>query len=268
MSFATPILDRRDRRPKDKALGGPKRCGRPSHSREDRVRTIAWFKAVASGLGLDTAGAVGRRMQEEADKCGRHAENHDASKVWTHYAKGRPAPGPKRLEFVDKIVPGTAEFFRQGPSGLWIAMWGDLGMQLCADDVQALFCVRPSDLDLHWLVSAITAWRNHAALAYSGALNEFPDGLYEAVIFGLRNPSVTSELKEWGVWNLILEDISESERSNIRRNPHKRQEIFAIGCDFSHDPVRYYLTNPIAFSQAAENCHPAGVSVLGRSMRQ
>ena len=268
MSFATPILDRRSRRPKDKTLGGAKRRGRPSHSREDRVRTIAWFKAVAAGLGLDTAGAVGRRMQEEADKCGRHVENHDVSKVWTHYAKGRPTPGPKRLEFVDKIVPGTAEFFRQGPSGLWIAMWGDLRMQLCADDVQAIFSVQPSDVDLHWLVGAITAWRNHAALADSGALNEFPDGLYEAVIFGLQNPSVMGELKEWGVWNLILEDIAESERSNIRRNPHKWQEIFAIGCVFSRDPVRDYLINPIAFSQAAEINHAVGISVLGRSTHQ
>lgn len=65
-----------------------------------------------------------------------------------------------------------------------------------------------------------------------------------------------SELKEWGVWNLILEEISDLEKSNIRRNPHKWQEVFAVGRNFSRDPVGDYLIDPIAFSQNAANINP------------
>ncbi len=191
-------------------------------------------------------------MQEEADKRGLEA-NHSTSKRWNHYAKGDESPSEETRAFVEDVVPGTLEVFQHGPAGLWVALWGDLRMQLCADDVQAIFSVRPSDIDIHWLAKAITAWRNHAVLANSGALNEFPDGLYEAVIFGLKNPSVMSLLKEIGVWNLILEEIADSEQSNVRRNPHKWQEIFAVGRDFSRDPVRDYLIDPIAFFQTVAN---------------
>ena len=268
MSFATPFPDMANRRSKRMVLRGSKRRpGRPSHSREDRIRTITWFVATATGLREMKPGAVGRRMQEEADKRGLEA-NHSTSKRWNHYAKGDESPSEETRAFVEEVVPGTSEVFRHGPGGLWVALWGNLRMQLCADEVAALFCAQPSDIDIHWLGKAIMAWRNHAALANSGALNEFPDGLYEAVIFGLQNTSVMNELKGWGVWNLIREEISDSEKSNIRRNPHKWQEIFAVGCDFSRDPVGDYLMDPIAFSQAAANFYPASANLSGRSTHQ
>lgn len=81
MSFTTPRPDMTNRLPKRMALGVMRtKTGRPSNGEPERIRTIAWFNAVAISLGEQRPGTIGRLMQKESDARGL-SQNHATTTV-------------------------------------------------------------------------------------------------------------------------------------------------------------------------------------------
>ncbi|HQT82316.1 MAG: hypothetical protein B7X47_05720 [Ferrovum sp. 34-44-207] len=257
MSFATPRPDMTNRLPKRMVLGGTgKKTARPPNGEPERIRTIAWFNAVAISLGEQRPGTIGRLMQKESDARGL-SQNHDSSKRWNHYAKGmdkanKPVTLSKEIILlVDEVAPGTADVFRHGPGSLWPALWDDRIPRLYPDEIIELFSIDAGEIDATWLQKAIIAWRDRAALIRFGAFDHIIDGLYEAVFIGLHQHEIKAELTKLGVWEFVCNNVAASEKNNLDFDLRKRQEIEAIGNQFSCDPIRLYLTNPVGFAAAA-----------------
>lgn len=251
MCFATPSPDMTNRLPKHKVSGRVRaKTGRPSNGEPERIRTIAWFHAVAISLTEHRPGTIGRRMQNEANA--RSLEvNHDTSKRWNRYAKGEETPSVQTLRFVNEVAPGTAEAYLHGPSDLWTALWGERDLHLHEEDVTALFSADPEDVDMTWLSRAVIAWRHRAALIRFGAFDHLVDGLYEAIFFGLHQQRVKLDLSRLGVWDLVCKAIMDAEQLNLLRDPRKHQELEAVGRHFSENPIQFYLSNPVGFAAVA-----------------
>ncbi|GGH64888.1 hypothetical protein GCM10010975_32140 [Comamonas phosphati] len=256
MSFATPRPDMTNRLPKRMVLGAMrKKAGRPSNGEPERIRTIAWFNAVANRLGELRPGTIGRLMQKENDARGLHA-NHETSKRWNRYAKGEETPTAETLEFVNAVAPGTADVFLHGPGFLWSALWSERIPRLYEDDINALFSIDAEKIDVLWLQKALLAWRDRAAVIRFGSFDHLIDGLYEAVFLGLHQYEVKTELKKLGVWESVCKNVTDTEKNNLNFDFRKRQEIEAVGHQFSHNPVEFYLSNPVDFAAAALKTKP------------
>lgn len=249
MSFATPIPDMSNRAPRNRVAGaGRMKVGRPVNDDAYRIRTVAWFNAVANGLDERRPGTIGGRMQDEADARSLHA-NHSTSKRWYRYAKGTEGPESDTLDFVNEVVPGTAQVFQDGPADIWTALWTEFAPQFDEDEVAARLSMATDQVDALWLSKVIISWRNRAAVMRFGSFDNLIDGLYEAVFLGLNHQE--TELRRLGVWELLCENITNTERINLRADPRKLAEIEAVGRRFSDDPVEFYLSKPLEFALTA-----------------
>lgn len=80
---------------------------RPKRNRLDEIRTRAWSAATVRQSGLTIP-----NIEE-------HLE--DTSKAWYKYRKGEHVPNAGIVERVERIWPGTAHFFHNGPASLFAA---------------------------------------------------------------------------------------------------------------------------------------------------
>lgn len=241
MNFATPIPDMSNRPRKKRAAGG----GRPKNGDKERIPAIAWFNFVAQGLGVKATGTIARLMQAEADARPGSQDQLEA-KCWYGYEAGR-TPSPNQLNFVNEVVPNSATVFLDGPGDLWMALWSDFAPRFYEDEVATLLSISPSQIDATWLAKAVVCWRNRAAVMRLGSFENMIDGLYEAVFIGLGHQEEV--LRKLGVWELVCENIRDTERTNLRADPHKHLEIEAAGGPHFSDPVEFYLSNPLEFSR-------------------
>jgi hypothetical protein len=156
------------------------------------------------------------------------------------------------LSFLNRIVPGSADVFLQGPNDLWAALWAENEFRLQCEDIEDLIRIEPQQIDLHWLSRTITAWRRRASIARIGVLDNFPDGLYEAIMLGLSLPAVKLPLERFNVWESISEEIRSAERQYLLRDFEKAKEILMVGRHFLKlgDPIESYLRDPVGFFMA------------------
>jgi len=234
---------------KNVSLEGKKR-GRPSRQDSEKIRTIAWYNAVRHGLGKDNPIEIARHITQQADANGLDGE-FKKSKRWNKYARGDDSPSVQTLKFVNDIVPESAYIFENGPFDLWLSIWGENHLQLNEEDVEILCQVKPPTLDFSWLKSAVSVWRCRAFHAQFGTLNKFPDGLYEAILFGLNQPKIKEVLDLFGVFELIRAEFFAIEKENIFKDRTKLAEIITLGKCFLKDnnPVYSYLSDPIGFNE-------------------
>lgn len=84
------------------------------------VRSVALLNHLASRFGADSHYQFAAIYDESMPD----AASSQASGKWRPYFVGeRPLPF-KLLALLETAFPGAIEFYRQGPKGLWQAMWG------------------------------------------------------------------------------------------------------------------------------------------------
>lgn len=246
------------------------KVGRPPRTEADQIRTIAWFNFVQIALETDKPTGVGRHVQMASDALGPKGRsgNLEGSNQWSRYAKGIYTPREDLISFIDEIVPGSSEVFWRGPNDLWIALWEENEFRLQCEDIEDLFLIEPTQIDLHWFSRTITAWRRRASIAHIGVLDNFPDGLYEAIMLGLNLPAVKLPLERLKVWELISEKIRSAERQYLLRDFEKTKEILTMGRYFLKlgNPIESYLLDPVGFSinamEAKDFAAPPGFGKL------
>ena len=251
MNFMTASQYIKNREPKCVVLGKSGKVGRRSRPKNERIRTIAWFNTIRLALEVNTPTSVGAKIQSVSDVLGPKGWSGDIKdpSLWSRYAKGNVTPNNGKLSFINNIVPGSIDLFLSGPSSLWDALWGDNVYQLQYEDIEELIQINPNEIDLNWLSRAIRIWRKRADIASSGALNNFPDGLYEAIAIALTLPAVKLPLEELKVLDAISLEIRLMEAENISSDFEKIQEIKMMGHNFLKldNPIESYLLEPVDF---------------------
>lgn len=279
VSFNTPAPDMTnrqiwpapaDRRSAEILVFGKSRTkvGRPRRGKDEvermKIKTTAWFYAVANSLGEATAipTRIGRRMQLLAEAAGDYVSNHEESKRWCSYKKGQP-PATSTVEFVETVAPGTSEIFLNGPAGLWNALWGNVdAVDLPEEAAEFLFDVLPHTFDLTWLAALVMAWRKRADASKFGWSGKATDGFYEAVTFALNQTTIKTQLEAFHVWSHVREAVRAQEQGQLLHDMGKVQEIFAVGSCFTKKPIQDYLDDPQEFFAKSVNYQPNSSSKL------
>lgn len=135
----------------------------------NRLRT----KALMLELGRRTASPTPQKFACWFDKTIKERRPHlnvdtSESNRWRPSFNGKSALQSSQLELLQELFSDAVEFYQNGPSGMWIALWGDI-------EVLKPLCKTHLEDDAHYTQDEKINWSNHPnqTLSLKESINKF-----------------------------------------------------------------------------------------------
>jgi len=252
-----------------------------------KIRTRTMLKMLMQSLECQNVNQFGAWVNRHSERLGW--SDTQSSKKWYQLIDGklkRSPVGPIRmldqLFGLYQLSRRAEKYYRDGPSDLWLALWGDardssILWKLCrtrierlgqwtddyrwrcieakstkektfrqtlfAFEADLLFATEHEEtLTLRHLTEAIALYRLHRALNRLAVSDVDGVGAYRSVVYCLATDEISSELESYGAYDLVRNELEALEYDRLTT-----EESYFASVGIERHAVREYARNPLQF---------------------
>ena len=201
-----------------------------------KLRTISLMNTLRIEAGTKNPHQFGLWLQERVSSFS-WPDLVDSNRLYKYF-KGQVSRHPTQiLKMLDQVFSDVDKKYREGPGGLWIALWGS-HLELSASIKKTCIFSERDSLDnairnfftrilVHGESTLLASLSTYRYLSITDPYSRFSDGngfsmaysAYQQALKDLETAEVKSTLTELGVYEGVRQEIIEIERTRIASKP-------------------------------------------------